>query len=153
DLDFRCRIDRACATRHPPASPRPPSPVRRNGQSTTSRSENSMTASFSAPRPLTRGTPIHLVPERLGSRVLSRGKRQLAIACKRLVARAGLARLWTEDGPTNEARTLLGAGHGTLPPRERLLLLAAWAFWDGSESERLADALRSPNGDPLEELR
>jgi hypothetical protein len=81
------------------------------------------------------------------------GKKQLAVACQELVARAGLARLWTVDGPTAEASTLLDADEEALSPRERVLLLAAWAFWDGSKADRFADALMRLGGDPLEELR
>ena len=68
-----------------------------------------------------------------------RDEQQLARACRALLATVGLERIWTEDGPTSEAAELLEADGGPLSSRKRIVLLAAWTFWNGSGCLRLAE--------------
>ena len=70
-----------------------------------------------------------------------RDDRQLARACRALLAHVGLAHLWTSLGPTHEAATLLWANGASLAPRDRAIFLAAWAFWNGSGGITLAELL------------
>jgi NAD(P)-dependent dehydrogenase (short-subunit alcohol dehydrogenase family) len=80
-------------------------------------------------------------------------KRSLAVACRLLLVRVDLGRLWTDAGPTDEANTLREAAETTLSPRQTLALIAAWTFWDGSEVCRLAASLAAVGADPLDRLR
>ena len=66
---------------------------------------------------------------------------QLALACRTLLASVRLERLWTDQGPTAEATELLEADGGPLSSGERVMLLAAWACWNGSGGVTLADVL------------
>ena len=66
---------------------------------------------------------------------------RLARGCTAILDTVRLGRLWTESGPTDEARALLKAGGGSLAPRERVVFLAAWAFWDGSGGVMLSDVM------------
>jgi hypothetical protein len=77
---------------------------------------------------------------------------QLARACRTLLATVRLGRLWTEYGPTAEARRLLDADGGPLSSGERVMLLAAWAFWNGSGGLTLADVLERLDVEPAEAL-
>jgi hypothetical protein len=72
-----------------------------------------------------------------------RDDRQLAIACRTLLAKARLGRLWTADGPTDEALRLLDADGGPLSSGERIMLLAAFAFWNGSGGLRVAEIVET----------
>jgi hypothetical protein len=56
---------------------------------------------------------------------------QLALACRTLLASVRLERLWTDQGLTAEVTELLKADGGPLSSGERVMLLAAWAFWTG----------------------
>ena len=66
---------------------------------------------------------------------------RLARGCAAILETVRLERLWTESGPTAEARALRETGGSSLTPRERALLLAAWAFWDGSGGVTLAEVI------------
>jgi hypothetical protein len=81
-----------------------------------------------------------------------RDDRQLALACRTLLATARLERLWTDKGPTAEAAELLETDGGPLSSGERVMLLAAWAFWNGSGGVTLADVLERLDADPAEAL-
>jgi hypothetical protein len=70
-----------------------------------------------------------------------RDDRQLARACRALLASVRLARLWTTDGPTPEALALLEANGGPLSSGERIMVLAAFALWNGSGELRLAEVV------------
>jgi hypothetical protein len=83
---------------------------------------------------------------------MPRADKQLARACCALLATVHLERLWTEDGPTPEASELLEADGGPLSSGERIVLLAAWTFWNGSGGRRLADILEQFDADPMEAL-
>jgi hypothetical protein len=49
--------------------------------------------------------------------------------------------MWTAAGPTEEAIALFEAGGGPLSSGERVMLLAAWAFWNSAEKATLADVV------------
>ena len=80
-----------------------------------------------------------------------RDDRQLASACRALLSTAHLERLWTLHGPTAEASELLEANGGPLSSGERVMLLAAWAFWNGSGGATLAEVLEL-DSEPAEAL-
>lgn len=73
---------------------------------------------------------------------------QLARACRALLAQGRLQRLWTRRGPTGEAKTLLQDDGGPLSSGERILLLAAWAFWNGEGGLRLAEIVQQLDARP-----
>jgi hypothetical protein len=49
--------------------------------------------------------------------------------------------MWTPTGPTPEAIALLEARGGPLSSGERVVLFAAWAFWNGADNATLADVI------------
>jgi hypothetical protein len=49
--------------------------------------------------------------------------------------------MWTAEGPTELAIEMLERGGGPLSSGERIMLLAAWAFWNGAEQAKLADVV------------
>src|SRR5258708_38472303 len=81
-----------------------------------------------------------------------RDDQQLARACRALLATVRLERLWTEDGPTPEASELLEADGGPLSAGKRIVLLAAWTFWNGAGGLRLAEVLEQFAADPMDAL-
>ena len=54
---------------------------------------------------------------------------QLIRVCQAFCARARLSKLWTDEGPTTEAKHLAECNGGFLSSGERLLLLVAWSIW------------------------
>ena len=70
-----------------------------------------------------------------------RDDRQRARACGALLATVRLAHLWTPDGPTDEALRLLEANGGPLSSGERVVVLSAFALWNGSGGLTLAEIL------------
>ena len=81
-----------------------------------------------------------------------RDDQQLARACRALLEAAHLERLWTGGGPTAEASELLAVDGGPLSSGERVMLLAAWAFWNGSGGVTLAEILERLDSEPAEAL-
>lgn len=81
-----------------------------------------------------------------------RDDQELARACRALLASVRLERLWMEDGPTPEAYRLLEADGGSLSSGQRIVLLAAWTFWNGSGGLKLAEVLEQFDADPMEAL-
>ncbi len=77
---------------------------------------------------------------------------QLARACRALLATVRLERLWADGGPTSEATRLLRENGGPLSSGERVMLLAAWAFWNGSGGVTLAELLERLDAEPAEAL-
>jgi hypothetical protein len=63
-----------------------------------------------------------------------------------------LRTFWTSSGPTPQALALLEADGGPLSSGERVLLLAAFALWNGSGRLTFADILARLDGPPLEAL-
>ncbi len=70
-----------------------------------------------------------------------RSEAQQARACRALCARARLGAMWTASRPTEEPIALYEAGGGPLSSGERIMLLVAWAFWNGAEKATLADVV------------
>ena len=66
---------------------------------------------------------------------------QICRAVRVLLKPAGLQRLWTAEGPTDRACTLRDENGGVLSSGERILLLAAFAFWNGRGGCTLDDAI------------
>jgi len=78
-----------------------------------------------------------------------RDRQQRSEACRALLATGELRHLWTECGPTPEARalaydpSLLSAGH-------RALLYAAFSFWSGKPVPlRLDELIGLPEAEPI----
>ena len=70
-----------------------------------------------------------------------RSEAQRARACHALCRKARIERMWTSTGPTPEAIALFEAGGGPLSSGERVVLFAAWAFWNGEGNATLADVI------------
>jgi catechol 2,3-dioxygenase-like lactoylglutathione lyase family enzyme len=81
-----------------------------------------------------------------------RADQQLARACRALLETVRLERLWTEEGPTQEASELLETAGRQLSQDERSVLLVAWTFWNGSGRRRLAELLEHVDADPMAAL-
>ncbi len=62
-------------------------------------------------------------------------------ACRALLAMVSLEKLWTNLRPTPAALELLAGDGGNLSSAERIVLLAAFAFWNGEGSLRLAEMI------------
>ncbi len=78
-----------------------------------------------------------------------RSRRCQARVAHALVARVCLERLWSDEGPTPEARLLREAEHPPLAARERALCRLAWLIWDGSSEITLGDLLDLTDGEDL----
>lgn len=78
-----------------------------------------------------------------------RSDAQLARVCWAFCARARLGRLWTEEGPTDEAMALLESDGGALSSGERAVVLIAWSLWNGQGHVTVADALHRLDGTSL----
>jgi ABC-type transport system involved in cytochrome bd biosynthesis fused ATPase/permease subunit len=81
-----------------------------------------------------------------------RNDEQSARACRALLATVRLERLWTAGGPTERAVEYLDADGGTLSSGERIMLLAAFAFWHGSSPLRLAEIIETLDSEPSEAI-
>ena len=81
-----------------------------------------------------------------------RDDHQLARACRALLATVRLETLWNDHGPTLDATELLESNGGPLSSGERVVLLAAWAFWNGSGGLTLAEVIERLDGEPAEVL-
>jgi hypothetical protein len=77
---------------------------------------------------------------------------QAARACRALLATVRRADLWNLDGPTTWAVELLEQDGGPLSSGERIVLLAAFAFWNGQGSLRLVEVIERLDGDPAAAL-
>jgi hypothetical protein len=76
----------------------------------------------------------------------------LARACRVLCKRVGLAHLWTDNGPSAEARRLRDADGGPLSSGERVIVLAAWAVWNGEGGLLFGDVVERLYGPHIEAL-
>jgi len=54
--------------------------------------------------------------------------------------------MWTDGGPTETAIALMEANGGPLSSGERIVLLAAWAVWNGHDGARFADVVYRLDG-------
>jgi hypothetical protein len=84
---------------------------------------------------------------------LLRDEQQLARACRTLLASVRLERLWTEDGPTPEAARLVEDQAALLSRGQRIVLVMAWTFWNGSGGPTLAEVLGRFAAGPMAALR
>ena len=66
---------------------------------------------------------------------------QLSRVCRVFCARARLSQLWTDEGPTTQARDLAEHGGGPLSCGERLLLLVAWSIWSACNHVTVGEVL------------
>jgi hypothetical protein len=71
---------------------------------------------------------------------------QLARVCRAFCSRARLSELWTSEGPTAQAMSLLERDGGPLSSGERMVLLVAWSIWNGSGHLSLSDVLHQLDG-------
>lgn len=70
-----------------------------------------------------------------------RDDHQACRARRALLGRIHLEDLWTDEGPTDRAVELCEARGGPLSSGERVMLLAAFAFWNGRGHVTLDDAI------------
>jgi len=75
-----------------------------------------------------------------------RSEAQLARVCRALCERVRLDGMWTDAGPTETAIALMEANGGPLSSGERIVLLAAWAVWNGHDGARFADVIYRLDG-------
>ena len=75
-----------------------------------------------------------------------RSEAQLASVCRALCERVRLDGMWTDGGPTETAIALMEANGGPLSSGERIVLLAAWAVWNGHDGARFADVVYRLDG-------
>lgn len=61
-----------------------------------------------------------------------RDESQLFRVCRAVLRRAGLDRLWSDDGPSEQAKDLLRENGRPLAEDKRTLLLFVWRLWNGS---------------------
>ena len=66
---------------------------------------------------------------------------QLSRVCRAFCARGRLTELWTDEGPTVQARDLAERGGGPLSSGERLLLLVAWSLWTACSHVTVGEVL------------
>ena len=80
-----------------------------------------------------------------------RDEQQRSSACRALLATGELGHLWTERGPTDEARRLLAeVPKPPLSAGHRVLFLAAWAFWTGERLPfRFDELVGLPEAEPI----
>jgi hypothetical protein len=57
--------------------------------------------------------------------------------------------MWTEAGPTEAAIEIMETGGGPLSSGERIMVLAAWAFWNGHGGATVADVIERLDGPNL----
>jgi hypothetical protein len=70
-----------------------------------------------------------------------RNDEQACAAIRALLGTLKLDYLWTAAGPTDEASDLLAQNGGPLSSGERVLLLSAWALWNGRGNLCLSDVI------------
>ena len=66
---------------------------------------------------------------------------QTCRALRVLLGTLHMEHLWADDGPTDRAVALHEAGGGPLSSGEKILLLAAFSFWNGKSGVMLDDVL------------
>ena len=81
-----------------------------------------------------------------------RDDEQTGRACRALLAMVRLEKLWANHRPTPAALELLAGDGGTLSSSERIVLLAAFAFWNGEGSLRLAEIVMHLDVEPSEAI-
>jgi hypothetical protein len=66
---------------------------------------------------------------------------QQARVCEALCRAVRLEGMWTDEGPTDVAVSLLKRNGGPLSSGERIMFLAAWNVWNGRGEVNLGDAV------------
>jgi len=84
--------------------------------------------------------------------MIFRNDLQLAQVCKALLGRVRKSGLWENSGPTEEACELLAQNGGYLSSGERVMLLAAFALWNGAGKLPLGDVVATLDGEHLAAL-
>lgn len=78
-----------------------------------------------------------------------RNDEQLARVCQSLCGRIGLPSLWTEDGPSVQAKELLRDQGGPLSHGEKVIVFLAWSFWNGKGGLTVAELVDTLDRDNL----
>jgi hypothetical protein len=78
-----------------------------------------------------------------------RSEAQRARACRALCARARMPWMWTDAGPTEQAIEIVEKNGGPLSSGERIMVLTAWAFWNGDGGATVADVVERLDGPNL----
>lgn len=82
---------------------------------------------------------------------MSRGRKQgiaasedqLVRICNVLLASVSKGARWSDGSPTAKALSLRDSSGGPLSSEERVMLLLAWAVWDGGGGLKVADLIAS----------
>jgi hypothetical protein len=80
-----------------------------------------------------------------------RDDRQLALVCRALCTRAGVPDAWTPDGPAGVAFAVQ-EGRDPLSSGQRVLVLVAWALWNGTGDLTIARLLDVLDGEHVRAL-
>ena len=81
-----------------------------------------------------------------------RSDRQIALTCRALCAGVRRRDLWSADGPSEEAIALMETNGGGLSSGECVVVMTAWAVWNGHSEARLADILNRLDGKNLKAI-
>jgi hypothetical protein len=101
-------------------------------------------------QPLLVATEPHATGPR--RRSLFRDDEQASAAIRVVLASAGIAYLWDEGGPTQEAKRLRIERTATLSPAEHVLLLTGFDLWAREGRVTLVDLLERVEGESLQAL-
>jgi len=71
-----------------------------------------------------------------------RSDAQVNAVCRVLVEQLYLKDLWTDEGPTEKAHSYFEQDGGPISRGERVLLLAAFAIWNGSDALAFTDVFK-----------
>ena len=77
-----------------------------------------------------------------------KNRMQATEAIRAMLHKVGLDQLWTPDGPTAEAGTLV-ANDGQLSPGDQTMVRVAFDLWNGTGGATVADLLRVLDGNEL----
>jgi hypothetical protein len=77
---------------------------------------------------------------------------QQARVCEALCRAVRLRGMWTDEGPSEVAVSLLKRNGGPLSAGERIMLLTAWNIWNGRGEVNLGDAVHRLDNDNLRAL-
>jgi hypothetical protein len=78
-----------------------------------------------------------------GEKLVGKHEDRLTRICNVLLASVGKSALWREGQPTTKALSLRNSSGGMFAAEERVMLLLAWAVWDGGGGLKLADVLKT----------
>ena len=72
----------------------------------------------------------------------NQNQEQISRICNVLLASVGKGALWRSDQPTTKALSLRTSSGGMFEPEERVMLLLAWAIWDGGGGLKVSDLIQ-----------